>query len=148
MAYKSIGYPPAHAEVSTDPLLPTVNRGRPRALCTANTQERKARSAGKSFLGNHDPGEHALLRTHPKQHHRAKEYPVSPRKRDAKQHAKARQRRYLKAQERLERDRCQAQHAAEVLQQSLTDLGLPENLVPEIEGRVHSHDKLRGNIGG
>ena len=54
--------------------------------------------------------------------------------RDAKQHAKARRRRYRTAQERLARDRRQAQHAAEALQQALDDLGLPEDLVTEIEG--------------
>src|SRR4030095_13875523 len=51
-----------------------------------------------------------------------------------KHHAKARQRRRLTAQERLARDRRQAQHAAEALQQALDDLGLPEDLVIEIEG--------------
>ena len=61
---------------------------------------------------------------------------MSPAKRYAKKHAKARQRRYLKPQERLERDRRQARHAAEALQQALDDLGLPENLVAEIEGRA------------
>src|SRR6266704_1181359 len=39
---------------------------------------------------------------------------MSPRKRDAKKQAKARHRRRLQAQERLERDRRQAQHAAQV----------------------------------
>ena len=69
-------------------------------------------------------------------------------KRDAKQHAKARQRRYLKAQERLERDRRQAQQAAEALEQALHDLGLPANLVVEIEGRLRSQQKLLGKIVG
>ena len=58
--------------------------------------------------------------------------------RDAKQHAKASKRRYLKAQERLERDRRQAQQAAEALEQALHDLGLPEDLVAEIAGRLRS----------
>jgi hypothetical protein len=43
-----------------------------------------------------------------------------------KRQAKARQRRYLTAQKRLERDRRQAQQAAKVLEQALHDLGLPE----------------------
>ena len=55
-----------------------------------------------------------------------------------KRHAKASQRRRLKAHERLARDRRQAQHAAEALQQALHDLGLPDNLVAEIEGRLRS----------
>jgi hypothetical protein len=65
-----------------------------------------------------------------------------------KKHVKARQRRRLKARERLERDRRQAQHAALVLEQALHDLGLPENLVAEIEGRLRSQQKLLGKIVG
>jgi hypothetical protein len=58
-----------------------------------------------------------------------------------KRYAKARQRRRLRAQERLERDRCQAQHAAEALQQALNDLGLPTDLVTELEGRIRSQQE-------
>ena len=65
-----------------------------------------------------------------------------------KRQAKARKRRYLKAQERLARDRRQAQHAAQVLEQALHDLGLPEDLVVEIEGRLRSQHKLLGKIFG
>jgi hypothetical protein len=68
--------------------------------------------------------------------------------RDAKQRAKARRRRYRKAHERLARDCRQAQHAVEALQQALNDLGLPEDLVTEIEGRLHSQHKLLGKIVG
>jgi hypothetical protein len=73
---------------------------------------------------------------------------MSPATRDAKQQAKARQRRRLQAQERLARDRRQAQHAAKVLEQALQDLGLPANLVAEIEGRLRSQKKLLGKIVG
>ena len=73
---------------------------------------------------------------------------MSPRTRDAHKHAKARRRRYRTAHERLARDRRQAQHAAEVLQQALNDLGLPEDLVTEIEGRLRSQHKLLGKIVG
>jgi hypothetical protein len=73
---------------------------------------------------------------------------MSPAKRCAKKHAKARHRRRLTARERLERDRRQAQHAAEALQQALDDLGLPEDLVTEIEGRLRSQHKLLGKIVG
>ena len=73
---------------------------------------------------------------------------MSPATRCVKKHAKARQRRYLKAQERLARDRRQAQHAAEALEQALDDLGLPEDLVTEIEGRLRSQHKLLGKIVG
>jgi hypothetical protein len=73
---------------------------------------------------------------------------MSPTKRYAKKHAKARQRRRLQAYERLERDRHQAQRAAEALHQALEDLGLPANLAVEIEGRLHSQHKLLGKIVG
>jgi hypothetical protein len=68
--------------------------------------------------------------------------------RSVKKHAQARQRRRLTAHERLERDRRQAQHAAEALQQALDDLGLPEDLVAEIEGRLRSQHKLLSKIVG
>jgi DDE superfamily endonuclease len=73
---------------------------------------------------------------------------MSPAQRSAKKQAKARQRRHRNAQERLERDRRQAQHAAEALQQALDDLGLPDDLVAEIEGRLRSQHKLLGKILG
>jgi len=63
---------------------------------------------------------------------------MSPANRCVKKHAKARRRRYRTAQERLTRDRRQAQHAAAALQQALDDLGLPEDLVIEIEARLSS----------
>jgi hypothetical protein len=73
---------------------------------------------------------------------------MSPTQRYAKKQAKARQRRRLHARERLERDRRQAQHAATVLEQALHALGLPENLVAEIEGRLRSQQKLLAKICG
>jgi hypothetical protein len=69
---------------------------------------------------------------------------MSPAKRCAKKHAKARQRRLRTAQERLERDGLQAQQAAQALQQALKDLGLPDDLVAEIAGRLRSQQKLLG----
>ena len=65
-----------------------------------------------------------------------------------KQQAKAIQRRRHTATERLQRDRRQAQQTAEALQQALNDLGLPEDLVTEIEGRLRSQQKLLGKIVG
>jgi hypothetical protein len=65
-----------------------------------------------------------------------------------KRQAKARQRRRLTAQERLARDRRQAQQAAQVLEQALHDLGIPHNLVIEIEGRLRSQQKLLSKIVG
>jgi len=73
---------------------------------------------------------------------------MSPIKRYVKKQAKARQRRRLQAHERLERDRRQAQRAAEALHQALEALGLPENLVVEIEGRLRSQHKLLSKIIG
>jgi hypothetical protein len=73
---------------------------------------------------------------------------MSPSKRYVKKQAKARQRRRLQAHERLERDRRQAQRAAEALHQALEALGLPENLVGEIEGRLRSQHKLLSKIIG
>ena len=73
---------------------------------------------------------------------------MSPHNRDAKQHAKASKRRDLKAQERLARDRRQAQQAAQALEQALHALGLPEDLVAEIEGRLRSQHTLLGKIVG
>jgi hypothetical protein len=73
---------------------------------------------------------------------------MSPAKRCATKHAKAGQRRRRTAQERLACDRRQAQHAAEALQQALDDLGLPEDLVTEISGRLRSQQKLLGKIVG
>jgi hypothetical protein len=65
-----------------------------------------------------------------------KEMIMSQAKRYARKQAKARRRRRLNAQERLERDRRQAQQAAEALHQALEEPGLPETLVSEIEGRL------------
>jgi hypothetical protein len=73
---------------------------------------------------------------------------MSPNNRNAKKHAKASKRRYLKAQERLARDRRQAQQAAQALEQALQALGPPKDLAAEIEGRLRSQHKLLGKIFG
>ncbi len=65
-----------------------------------------------------------------------------------KRQAKAIQRRRRTAAERLQRDRRQAQQAAEALHQALKDLGLPGNLVAEIEGRLRSQQQLLSKIVG
>src|SRR5256886_10645305 len=65
-----------------------------------------------------------------------------------KRRAKTRQRRRLKARERLERDRRQAQHAAEALHQALDDLGLAKDLATEIAGRLRCQQQLLGKIVG
>ena len=75
--------------------------------------------------------------------HRSQECPMSPRQRDAKPHAKARQYRRRNARERLECDRRQgAARLFKVLEQALHDLGLPEDLVIEIEDRLRSRQQL------
>jgi hypothetical protein len=76
------------------------------------------------------------------------EHPMSRPRQYHKRQAKAIQRRRRTAAERLQRDRRQAQQAAEALQQALNDLGLPEDLVTEIEGRLRSQHKLLGKIVG
>src|SRR5262249_15173367 len=81
-------------------------------------------------------------------HNGLKEHAMSPSKRYATKPAKARQRRRLQVHERLERDRRQAPRAAEGLHQALEDLGLPANLVVELEGRLRSPQKLLGKMIG
>jgi hypothetical protein len=66
----------------------------------------------------------------------------------SKRQAKARQRRRRAAAERLQRDQAQAQRAIEALEQALHDLGLPENLVKELEGRLRRQQRLLGKIFG
>jgi len=68
--------------------------------------------------------------------------------RSIKRYAKASKRHRLQAQERLERDRRQAQQAAEALEQALQDLGLPDNVVAEMESRLRSQKQLLGKIVG
>jgi hypothetical protein len=83
-----------------------------------------------------------------RKHNGPKEYTMAPLKRYAKKQAKARARRRHSAQERLERDQRQAQRAIEALEQALHALGLPDNLIKEIEGRLRRQQKLLGKIFG
>src|SRR5438874_582535 len=73
---------------------------------------------------------------------------MSSTQRQVKKQAKARRRRCLKAHARLARDCRQAQYVAEALQQALDALGLPQDLVAEIEGRLRSQHKLLRKIVG
>jgi hypothetical protein len=73
---------------------------------------------------------------------------MSPTTRHVNKHARAKQRRRRNARERLERDRRQAQQAIKVLEQALHDLGIPDDLVTEIEGRLRSQQQLLGKICG
>src|SRR2546425_3152553 len=91
---------------------------------------------------------HGFLHTPNCDVHGMKESTMSPSKRYATKHAKARKHRRQTAHERLERDRRQAQWAAEALHQAVQELGLPEELVAEIEGRLCSQQKLLGKIIG
>ena len=73
---------------------------------------------------------------------------MSPMKRYTTKQAKARTRRRLKAQERLQHQRAQAQLYIEALHQALIDLDFPDTLVAEIEGRLQAHHQLLGKIVG
>jgi hypothetical protein len=96
-----------------------------------------SRGVGQGFLGLKD-------RTPPA----TKEISLSHATRYARQHAKARPRRRRNAQERLARDRRQAQQAAEALHHALEPLGLPDTVVREIAGRLRSQQKRLGKIVG
>jgi hypothetical protein len=69
-------------------------------------------------------------------------------KRYTNKHAKAIRRQRLNAKARHQRQHQQAQRAINALQQALHDLGLPENLVIEIAGRLHTQKKLLGKVFG
>ena len=73
---------------------------------------------------------------------------MAPAKRYARKHAKAKKRQRLNAQERHEHQQRQAQRDIEALHQALHDLGLPDNLVTEIEGRLRAQKKWLGKIFG
>ena len=73
---------------------------------------------------------------------------MSPMKRYAKKQAKANKRRRLKAQERIRQQRADAQRYIEAIHQALEDLGFPDTLVAEIEGRLQAQQALLGKIVG
>ena len=73
---------------------------------------------------------------------------MAPMKRYAKKQAKANKRRRLNAQQRLRQQRTQAQRYIEAIHQALMDLGFPDTLVAEIEGRLQTQQKLLGKIVG
>src|ERR687894_1061852 len=71
-----------------------------------------------------------------------------PMKRYAKKQAKAIKRCRLNAQQRLRQQRAEAQRYLEAIHQALADLGFPDTLVTEIEGRLQRQQKLLGKIVG
>lgn len=73
---------------------------------------------------------------------------MTPTRRYAKKHAKALNRRRFNAPERHQRQQRQAQRDIEALRQALYDMGLPDNLVIEIEGRLRAQKKLLGKVFG
>ena len=73
---------------------------------------------------------------------------MSPMKRYAKKQAKATKRRRLKAQQRIRQQRADAQRYIKAIHQALEDLGFPETLVAEIEGRLQTQQALLGKIVG
>lgn len=73
---------------------------------------------------------------------------MTPMKRYPKKQAKAIKRRRLNAQQRLRQQRAEAQRDIEAIHQALADLGFPDTLVAEIEGRLQAQQKLLGKIVG
>jgi DDE superfamily endonuclease len=73
---------------------------------------------------------------------------MPPSRRYAKKRAKAIHRHRLNPQQRQQRQQHQAQRHIEALRQALYDLGLPDNLVIEIEGRLRAQKKLLGKCFG
>jgi DDE superfamily endonuclease len=73
---------------------------------------------------------------------------MTPSPRYAKKQAKAIHRRRLNAQQRQQHQQRQAQRQINALRQALYDLGLPDNLVIEIEGRLRAQKKLLGKVFG
>ena len=73
---------------------------------------------------------------------------MSPMKRYAKKQAKATKRRRLKAQQRIRQQQAEAQRYIEAIHQALEDLGFPDSLVAEIEGRLQAQQSLLGKIVG
>ena len=73
---------------------------------------------------------------------------MSRTQRYVKKHAKAINRRRLHAKERHEHQQRQAQRDIEALHQALHDVGLPDDLVIEIEDRLRAQKKLLGKIFG
>jgi hypothetical protein len=63
---------------------------------------------------------------------------MAPAKRDARKHTKALRRRRLNAKERHERQQRQPQHDIEALHQALLDVGVPDDLILEIAGRLRA----------
>jgi hypothetical protein len=78
----------------------------------------------------------------------AEECTMSRTKRYAKKQAKAIKRRRLNAQERQAHQQRQAQRDIEALREALDHLGLPADLVIEIEGRLRAQKRLLGKIFG
>ena len=66
---------------------------------------------------------------------------MSRTRQDVKQQAKAITRRRLGAKERHERQQKRAQRDIEALHQALYDVGLPDDLVTGIEGRLRTQQK-------
>ena len=73
---------------------------------------------------------------------------MTPTRPYAKKQTKAIKRRRLNAKQRHERQQRQAQRDIDALHQALHELGLPDHLVIEIEGRLRAQKKLLGKIFG
>jgi len=73
---------------------------------------------------------------------------MSPMKRYAKKQAKANKRRRLNARQRILQQRTDAQRYIEAIHQALEDLGFPDTLVAETEGRSQAQQALLSKIVG
>src|SRR5712691_4728015 len=91
---------------------------------------------------------HSVLLTGHRKDNGRKERPMSLSKRYANKQAKASTRRRPSAPARLQRDRRQAQRAAEARHQALEAWGLPETRVTEIAGRLRRHHQRLGTMVG
>jgi hypothetical protein len=77
-----------------------------------------------------------------------KDFTMALPKRYAKKQAKAKRRDRLNAKARHLRQQQDAQRTIDALHQALHDLGLPEHLVVEIEGRLKAQKKLLSKVLG
>src|SRR6266849_2124350 len=117
------------------------------SLSEGLTTQGKRRRAMKVFELYPLRGHSVLLTGHRKDNGR-KERPMSLSKRYANKQAKASTRRRPSAPARLQRDRRQAQRAAEARHQALEAWGLPETRVTEIAGRLRRHHQRLGTMVG
>jgi hypothetical protein len=100
---------------------------------------------GHGLLQATTRGSHATeapTMTHASAYHRRLHHARQPRQHHVKP------RRLQQARARLQREQGRAQRSLQALEQALVDWGLPETLAPEVEGRLQTVGKRRGQIFG